>query len=171
MPLVTIGKLLFDVDTNRSRRVSYIFGWCSFARHKSLPHKVWGIKGRTIRDIINSKMVDNRLILKDDEQINEIIAFTDGIKEINTFTSTKNVQTSTGLVVSIGTKFVHNHLINHYLPYTSDRAPKGKWEFSGLHEIKKKSANQNPAFEMPDCVSNFYRSMRYEYLLDTGNVE
>merc|ERR1712032_295415 len=103
--------LLCDVDTNRPRRVTYVdgahvqdIGHChiTLGALKEELSEISSISGRVAPNDIDSKMVDNRVILQDDEQINDNIALTDGIKDIAAFTSTKNAQTSTGLAVSIG---------------------------------------------------------------------
>jgi hypothetical protein len=74
-----------------------------------------------------------------------------------------------GVPVSKDVLVVHGLLKEHKLVFEPGTNPNGKWNWSGMHEIKNRGGGTtNPNFKMPDGISTYYGAVKYDYNLNIG---
>ncbi len=106
----------------------------------------------------------------DPENVTCIEELTSELKNLTTTTSGKNV-TIGGVSYGSDVLQIHTLIKNHKLIYSTTASPCGKWQWSGLREIKKRGGEVNPTFALPDGVSTFYGSLAYDYSVNRDQLQ
>jgi hypothetical protein len=100
-----------------------------------------------------------------EEQRRIIAAITASVNEVKIRASGTN-STVDGVSVSSDIIQLHELIKAHKLVFTDLTSPPGRWSWNGLLKIKNKNNDTtNPNLKMPDGVSTFYGSLKYDYNL------
>ena len=98
----------------------------------------------------------------DTRHLKKIRALTGEIDKLK-FRADKGNTTVGGEYISSNVVTVHSLIKEHELIYSLEETLSGKWTWSGLCEIRRKGAEINPSFALPDGVATFFGNLGYDY--------